>query len=62
MGNSPSSPIVLLMQNIDRLQQYYGNAICANVGHIDAMEHACWAVLYYSCSHDADPQYEYYDE
>ena len=32
--------------NINKLQTYYGNAICAFVGNVEAMKKACWAVLY----------------
>ena len=31
---------------IDKLQQYYGNAICANACNLKVMEDACWAVFY----------------
>ena len=59
-GKHPKFARCLTATSIDKLQRYYGNAIRANVGNIEAMEHACWAVFYHSCSHNGDPHHEYY--
>ena len=61
-GKRPKFARRLTDANIDKLQKYYGNAIRANVGKIDAMERACWAVFYHSCSHDGEPRHEYCPE
>ena len=45
--------------NIDKLQQYYGNAVRANVGDLDAMIKACWAVFEHSSSCDKDLRHDY---
>ena len=58
-GKRPKVARRLTDASINKLQKYYGNAIRANVGNIEAMERACWAVFYHSCSHDGDPQHEY---
>ena len=44
---------------IDKLAQYYGNAIRVNTNDLDGMTKACWAVYYHSCSSDSDPQHEF---
>ena len=45
--------------NIDKLQTYYENAIRGNVGDLEGMKKACWAVYYHSVSTDDKPQHQY---
>ena len=45
----------LLDDTIHQLQVYYGNAIRANVGELEKMTDACWAVMYHSLSTDENP-------
>ena len=40
------------------LQQYYGNAIRANVGDLEGMLKACWAVFYHPISTDENPRHD----
>ena len=44
---------------VDLLEQFYGNAICANPNDLKAMTDACWAVFYHSLSTDEKPHHEY---
>ena len=58
-GERPKFAHRLTDASIDKLQKYYGNAICANVGKVKAMKRICRAIFYHSCSHDGEPQHEY---
>lgn len=42
---------------IQYLQVYYGNAIRDNVGNVEKMTDACWAVMYHSLSTDENPRH-----
>ncbi len=42
---------------IGRLQRFYGNAIRGNVGSLENMTDACWAVFYHSLSTDGNPRH-----
>ena len=44
---------------MDALGVYYGGAICDNIGDVDAMEKAIWAVFHHCASTDEDPQHQF---
>ena len=44
---------------IDDMQTYYGLAIRANVGDVNAMHNAVMAILYHLASSDEKPQHQY---
>ena len=48
----------LTQKRINSLQTYYGKAICANVGNIDAAQDAIMAILKHSCSTDKKPDHD----
>ena len=57
-GKCPVFIHCLSDENICKLQSYYGNAVRSNVGNLESMKRACWAVFYHSCSTDDNPQHD----
>ncbi|KAJ4435118.1 hypothetical protein ANN_23693 [Periplaneta americana] len=47
----------LTKKEIQSIQMYYGAAIRQNVGNLDSMQHAVWAIYFHKLSTDAKPQH-----
>ncbi|KAJ4447244.1 hypothetical protein ANN_09248 [Periplaneta americana] len=47
----------LTKKEIQSIQMYYGPAIRQNVGNLDSMQHAVWAIYFHKLSTDAKPQH-----
>ena len=58
-GNVQCANRRLTDANINKLQNYYGKAIRANIGN-ESTKQACWAVFYHSGSHDENQQHDYH--
>ena len=43
---------------IDKITQYYGNAIRAHTNDLQGMYETCWAVFHHCSSHDGNPQHD----